>query len=87
VNIKNKSYLKNYLQTYIWQGIAIVLNMASIFIVVPMITENKVVYGVYAVCISTAMFLSYADLGFVSAGIKYAGEAYARGEHKDELKF
>ncbi len=87
MNIKNKSYLKNYLQTYIWQGIAIVLNMASIFIVVPMITENKVVYGVYAVCISTAMFLSYADLGFVSAGIKYAGEAYARGEHKDELKF
>lgn len=63
------------------------LNLASMFIVIPMITNNKVVYGVYSVCISTAMFLSYADLGFVSAGIKYAGEAYARGEHENELKF
>ncbi len=32
------------------------------------------------------MFLSYADLGFVSAGMKYAGESYVKGEHKDELK-
>ena len=56
------------------------------FIVIPYITEDPVIFGVYSVCISTAIFLSYADLGFVSAGIKYAGEAYARGEHKDEIK-
>ena len=86
MSINNKSYTRNYLQTYLWQGIAIILNMASMFIVVPMITDNKMVYGVYSVCISTAMFLSYADLGFVSAGIKYAGEAYARGEKENELK-
>lgn len=57
------------------------------FIVVPLITDNKVVYGIYSVCISTAIFLGYADLGFFSAGIKYAGESYAKGEHESELKF
>lgn len=87
MSITNKSYKRNYIQTYLWQGIAILLNLASMFIVIPMITDNKIVYGVYSVCISTAMFLSYADLGFVSAGIKYAGESYAKGDHKDELKF
>lgn len=82
-----KSYTKNYLKTYLWHGIAIILNLASMFIVIPMITDNKVVFGVYSVCIATAMFLSYADLGFVSAGIKYAGESYAKGEQENELKF
>jgi O-antigen/teichoic acid export membrane protein len=85
--LKNKSYTKNYLKTYLWQGVAIILNLASMFVVVPMITSNKMVYGVYSICISTAMFLSYADLGFVSAGIKYAGESFAKGDHKNELKY
>ena len=87
MNIVHKSYTKNYFKTYLWQGIAIILNLASMFIVIPMITDNKVIYGIYSVCISTAMFLSYADLGFVSAGIKYAGESYAKGERENELKF
>jgi O-antigen/teichoic acid export membrane protein len=82
-----KSYLHNYLKTYLWQGIAILLNLISMLIVIPMITDNKVIYGVYSVCISTAMFLRYADLGFVSAGIKYAGESYAQGEYEKELKY
>jgi O-antigen/teichoic acid export membrane protein len=86
-NITSKSYLNNYIQTYLWHGISIIMNLASMFIVIPLITDNSVVYGIYSVCISTAMFLSYADLGFVSAGIKYAGESYARGDHKDELKY
>lgn len=86
MGITNKSYTNNYIQTYLWQGVAILLNLTSMLIVIPMITDNKVVYGVYSVCISTAMFLSYADLGFVSAGLKYAGESYAKGDHKDELK-
>ena len=86
MGITNKSYIKNYLQTYLWQGIAIIMNLASMFIVIPMITDNKIVYGVYSVCISTAMFLSYADLGFMTAAYKYAGESYAKGKKNDELK-
>lgn len=83
----NKLYLKNYLQTYLWQGVSVILGLLSMLIVIPYITDNKVVYGIYSICISTAMFLNYSDLGFVSAGIKYAGECYARGEHDDEIKF
>ena len=84
--VQQKSYIKNYLQTYLWHGAAIMLNLASMFIVIPFITDNKIIYGVYSVCISTAMFLNYADLGFVSAGIKYAGESFAKGNHEEEVK-
>ena len=62
------------------------MNLASMFIVVPMLTNNKIIFGVYSVCISTAIFLSYADLGFVTAGIKYAAECFARGEIKQEIR-
>ena len=61
--------------------------MATMFIVVPIITENKILYGVYSICISTSIFLSYADLGFVSAGIKYAGECFAKKDYKNEIRF
>ncbi|MCF7822816.1 MAG: hypothetical protein K9N35_01445 [Candidatus Marinimicrobia bacterium] len=81
-----KSYIKNYIQTYIWQSIAVILNLASMFIVIPLITNNAVIYGIYSVCISTALFLKYADIGFIRAGLKYAGESYARGDHTNEMK-
>jgi len=84
--VQQQSYIKNYLQTYLWHGVAIILNLASMFIVIPFITDNKIIYGIYSVCISTAMFLNYADLGFVSAGIKYAGESFAKGNHEEEVK-
>ena len=61
-------------------------NLASMFIVVPMITDNKVVFGIYSICISMVIFLSYADLGFIKASVKYAGEHYARGERDAEIK-
>jgi len=61
------------------------MNLASMLIVVPMITSNKVIYGIYSICISTAIFLNYADLGFFSASVKYAGESYARNDRKSEL--
>ena len=64
-----------------------VLSLLSMLIVIPLITDNKIVYGVYSICISTAMFLNYADLGFVSAGIKYAGENYAKGNKNEEIQF
>ena len=64
-----------------------ILSLLSMFIVIPFITDNAVLYGIYAICISTAVFLNYADLGFVSAGIKYAGESYAKNEQNTEIKF
>lgn len=81
-----KSYTSNYLKTYFWQTLSVFTNLASMFIVIPMITDNKVVYGIYSICVSMSIFLSYADLGFVSAGIKYAGEYFAKGEKTEEFK-
>ncbi len=82
-----KSYISNYINTYLWQGLAILFNLTSMFIVIPYISENKVIFGIYSVCISTSIFLNYADIGFVSAAIKYAGESFARGEKERELEY
>jgi len=81
------SFTPKFLRTYFWHGLAIPLNIASMFVVIPLISDRPVVFGVYSVCISTAMFLSYADLGFVAAGIKYAGESYGRHDLAEELRF
>jgi O-antigen/teichoic acid export membrane protein len=77
------NYTLNYLKIYIWQILSIVLNLGALFIVLPSIAKNKDLYGIYSVCISLTIFLSYADLGFVNAGTKYAAEFYAM---QDRLK-
>lgn len=81
-----ESYIKNYLKIYFWQGISLVLNFLSLFIVIPYLTTNTSIYGIYTVCISISIFLSYADLGFLTAGQKYAAEYYIRGEKLEEIK-
>ena len=57
------------------------------FIVTPYLTQEPSIYGIYAVCMSVTIFLSYADLGFLRAGQKYAAECYARGERAEEMKY
>lgn len=56
------------------------------FIVVPYLSADQSTYGVYAVCISVTVFLSYADLGFLGAGMKYAAESHARGDTQKEIE-
>ncbi|QOG03781.1 lipopolysaccharide biosynthesis protein [Flavobacterium sp. MDT1-60] len=81
-----KSYSKNYLKIYFYQILSIVLGFASLFVVVPFLSSDKATYGIYTVCVSISIFLSYADLGFLGAGMKYAAESYSRGETEQELK-
>lgn len=80
------SYTKNYLKIYSWQGVSLVLNFLSMFIVVPYLASSPTIYGIYTVCISVSIFLSYADLGFMGAGQKFAAEYFARGERREEIK-
>lgn len=81
-----KSYTSNYIKIYFWQGVSLVLNFLSLFIVVPYLTSNPAIYGVYTVCISISIFLTYADLGFIGAGQKYAAEYFTRNEREEEMK-
>ena len=81
-----KAFASNYLKIYVWQGISFVLNVLSMVIVVPFLTKDPMVYGIYSVCISVTIFLAYADVGFISAGIKYAAELYSRNDRLNEIK-
>lgn len=81
-----QSYTKNYLKIYFWQGISIVLNFLSMFVVIPYLTSDPTTYGIYSVCISFSIFLAYADLGFMGAGQKYASEYFAKGDREEEIK-
>ncbi len=79
-----RSFFSNYIKIYFWQGLAIFFGFLTMFIVTPFLSSNKSVFGIYSVCISVSVFLSYADLGFLGAGQKFAAEEYARGNLKKE---
>ena len=80
------SYTSNYFKIYFWQGVAIVLNFLSMLIVTPRLAEFPSIYGIYAFCFSTAVFFTYADLGFLGAGYKYVSECFARNNRDEEIK-
>lgn len=77
--------LKIYIKIYFWQFLSIVLNFLSFYIVIPKLTENPTLYGIYTVCIGLNMFLTYGDLGFISAAQKYASESFARNDIEEEV--
>lgn len=81
-----ESYTFNYLKIYFWQGIAIILNLLSMFIVIPRLVDNPPIYGIYMVCISANIFLTYADIGFAGAGHKYASECFAQKNRDEEIQ-
>jgi O-antigen/teichoic acid export membrane protein len=81
-----KPYTFNYLKIYLWQGISIVLNLLSMFIVIPRLADNPSLYGIYVISISANIFLTYADLGFVNAGYKYASESFAQKNLEEEIR-
>lgn len=79
------NYSKNYIKIYFWKAISIISGFLSLLIVVPHLSNDVELYGIYTFCISFTLYLSYADIGFLSAGQKYASEAFARGNRKEEV--
>lgn len=55
-------------------------------LVTPKLTSEPEIYGIYTLCLSLTIFFSYADLGFLGAGQKFAAESYARKESGKELE-
>lgn len=82
----NKKYTLNYLKIYFWQFLSVFLGLASLFVVIPFLSVDKSVFGIYSICVSLTIFYSYADIGFISAGQKYASEFFAKGDLKNEIK-
>ena len=81
-----KSYLMNYINIYIWQALSIGLNFLALFIVSPRLTSDPAIYGIYSICTTLTILLAYADLGFGSAGYKYASESFARDDRQEEMR-
>ena len=84
--ILQKSYTKNYFRIYTAQLFAVIFNVLSLVIVIPLFLIIREIYGIYSLCISFTIFLSYADLGFLNAGYKYASEYYAKNDKQKKLK-
>ena len=55
-------------------------------IILPLISEDTTIYGIYVLCLSIISFLQYTDLGFLSAGQKYASEYLALNDMRNEIK-
>lgn len=80
------SYTKEYLKLYFWQIASLLLTFTSVFVVYPYLTKVPNLFGIYTLCSSLSIFLSYADLGFLSAGQKFASEYFAQKKYDDEVK-
>jgi len=78
--------MKQFLKIYFWQFISIIFSFVAIFVVTPYLSSNPALYGIYTVIIAANMFLSYADFGFLGAGIKFASESYAQNNLKQEIR-
>lgn len=78
--------MKEFLKIYFWQFISILFSFASIFVVTPYLSSNPALFGIYTLTMAANMFLSYADFGFLGAGMKFASECYARQDLKQEIR-
>ncbi|HCF03062.1 oligosaccharide flippase family protein [Flavobacterium sp.] len=81
-----KTFNKNLLLIYTTKFFGIITGFLSVLLVIPKLTSNPTIYGVYTICTSLGLFFSYADLGFLSACQKYAAEYYVKKELKQEMK-
>lgn len=78
-------FLSNYIKIYLWSFLSLISGFLSLIIVIPHLSTQQDLYGIYAFCISFALYLTYSDIGFVSAGQKFAAEELAKNNHAEEI--
>jgi O-antigen/teichoic acid export membrane protein len=78
--------MEKFLKIYFWQFISVLLNFAALFVVTPYISSSPSIFGIYSIIIALSLFISYADFGFVAAGIKYASESFAKRDMVEEIR-
>ncbi len=83
MDLSNISFFK----IYFWRILSLLTGFFSLLIVVPQLSLNKELYGIYTFCLSFNLYLTYADIGFLSAGQKYAAEEYAKGNRDSEIRY
>ncbi len=81
----NQSYASNYIKIYLWQGLSIATSFLSMFVVVPQISSRPTLFGIYSICMSVTVFVTYADFGFMSSGFRYANESFANNDRQREV--
>lgn len=81
-----EGFAKDIFLIYLTKTIGLVTGIVSMFLVIPKLSSDPNIFGIYTVCVSLSIFFSYADLGFISAGQKFAAEYFARKDKVNEIK-
>ncbi len=76
----------DYIKIYFWRFISLITGFLSMLIVVPKLSSNVELFGLYSFCSSFVLYLTYADIGFLNASTKFAAEEYGKGNATEEYK-
>ena len=76
----------SYFKSYLFQGFTMILNFFSMFLVLPALSSNIHIFGIYTSCIAFTTFLSYSDFGFLPAAQKLAMKFALKSDMKGEAE-
>lgn len=77
--------INNYLKIYFWRVLSMISGFMSLVVVIPHLSTQQDLYGIYVFCISFALYLTYSDIGFLSAGQKFAAEELSKNNQRGEI--
>lgn len=85
--MSSMNFRKSIFNLYFWRLVSLCTGFLSFLIVIPKLSSNQELYGIYAFCSAFNLYFTYADIGFLSSGQKFAAEEYAKGDRASEIKY